>query len=86
MADLAALRQQVPCKPMQEFVQHYLQTRFGAGAGGSWQGAWHQLETAVKMHGVDDRVAAFGVTCGLGQAPGGAQGGATSAQVCLHVT
>jgi len=39
------------------------------------------------MHGVDDRVAAFGVTCGLGQAPGGAQGGAaTSAQVCLHVT
>ena len=87
VADLAALRQQVPCKPMQEFVQHYLQTRFGAGAGGSWQGAWHQLETAVKMHGVDDRVAAFGVTCGLGQAPGGAQGGAaTSAQVCLHVT
>ena len=87
VADLAALRQQVPCKPMQEFVQHYLQTRFGAGAGGSWQGAWHQLETAVKMHGADDRVAAFGVTCGLVQAPGGAQGGdATSAQVCLHFT
>ena len=86
VADLAALRQQVPCKPMQEFVQHYLQTRFGAGAGGSWQGAWHQLETAVKMHGADDRVAAFGVTCGLVQAPGGAQSGAaTSAQVCFHV-
>ena len=87
VADLAALRQQVPCKPMQEFVQHYLQTRFGAGAGGSWQGAWHQLETAVKMHGADERVVAFGVTCGFVQAPGGAQGGAaTSAQVCFHVT
>lgn len=87
VADLAALRQQVPCKPMQEFVQHYLQTRFGAGAGGSWQGAWHQLETAVKLHGADERVAAFGVTCGLVQAAGGAQGGAaTSAQVCFHVT
>ncbi len=85
VADLAALRQQVPCKPMQEFVQHYLQTRFGAGAGGSWQGAWHQLETAIKMHGADDRVAAFGVACGLGQAPGGG-GDVTSAQVCLHVT
>ncbi|DBA97235.1 TPA: hypothetical protein ACH3X1_014983 [Trebouxia sp. C0004] len=85
VADLAALRQQVPCKPMQEFVQHYLQTRFGAGAGGSWQGAWHQLETAVKMHGADDRVAAFGVTCGLVQAAGGAQGGAaTCAQVLYN--
>lgn len=85
VADLAALRQQVPCKPMQEFVQHYLQTRFGAGAGGSWQGAWHQLETAVKMHGADDRVAAFRVTCGLVQASGGVESGAaTSAQVWFH--
>ncbi|KAL0023027.1 hypothetical protein WJX79_001295 [Trebouxia sp. C0005] len=85
VADLAALRQQVPCKPMQEFVQHYLQTRFGAGAGGSWQGAWHQLETAVKMHGADDRVAAFRVTCGLVQASGGVESGAaTSAQVLYN--
>ena len=82
VADLAALRQQLPCRPMQEFAQHYLQTRFGTGAGGSWQGAWKQLETAVKMHGADDRVVAFAATCGMLPGGGEAQrGAASSAQV-----
>lgn len=63
VADLAALRQQAPCKPMQQFVQQYLQTRFGTGAGGSWLGAWHQLEAAVRQHGDDARVAAFATSC-----------------------
>ncbi|KAL3133056.1 hypothetical protein ABBQ38_006962 [Trebouxia sp. C0009 RCD-2024] len=65
VADLAALRQQALCKPMQQFVQQYLQTRFGTGAGGSWLGAWHQLEAAARRHGDDARVAAFATSCGL---------------------
>ncbi|KAL3133044.1 hypothetical protein ABBQ38_006950 [Trebouxia sp. C0009 RCD-2024] len=65
VADLAALRQQAPCKPMQQFVQQYLQTRFGTGAGGSWLGACHQLEAAARRHGDDARVAAFATSCGL---------------------
>ena len=68
VADLAALRQQAPCRPMQEFVQQYLQRRYGTGAGGSWLEAWQQLETAVKMHAIDARVAAFATSCGLLQA------------------
>ena len=78
VADLAALRQQLPCRPMQEFAQHYLQTRFGTGAGGSWQGAWKQLETAVKMHGADERVAAFAATCSMLPGGGEAQRAAAS--------
>ena len=69
VADLAALRQQAPCWPMQEFVQQYIQRRYGIGAGGSWLEAWQQLETAVKMHATDSRVAAFATSCGLLQAP-----------------
>ena len=80
VADLAALRQQVPCRPMQEFVQQYVQQRFGTGLGGSWVGAWQQLEAAVKVHGGDVRVAAFGVTCGLLQSAALA-GSPSSAQV-----
>ena len=80
VADLAALRQQVPCRPMQEFVQQYVQQRFGTGLGGSWVGAWQQLEAAVKVHGGDVRVAAFGVTCGLLQSAA-LSGSPSSAQV-----
>lgn len=76
VADLAALRQQAPCRPMQQFVQQYLQTRFGTGVGGSWLGAWHQLEAAVRRHGDDARVAAFASSCCLlqpAQVPSSAQ-------------
>lgn len=79
VADLAALRQQAPCRPLQEFVQQYLQRRFGTRPGGSWMGAWQQLEAAVSSHVDDARVAAFATSCGLLQAvqvP-------SSAQVCL---
>ena len=79
VADLAALRQQAPCQPLQEFVQQYLQRRFGTGSGGSWMGAWQQLEAAVGRHADDARVAAFATSCGLlqpVQVP-------SSAQVCL---
>ena len=82
VADLAALRQQAPCWPLQDFVQQYLQRRFGTGAGGSWLGAWQQLEAAVRRHGNDARVAAFATSCGLLQ-PAEVP---SSAQVCLvHV-
>ena len=79
VADLAALRQQAPCRPLHEFVQHYLQRRFGTGSGGSWMGAWEQLEAAVSSHVDDARVAAFATSCGLLQAVQIA----SSAQVCL---
>ena len=78
VADLAALRQQAPCRPLQEFVQQYLQRRFGVGTGGSWMEAWQQLEAAVSRHADDARVAAFATSCGLlqpVQVP-------SSAQVC----
>ena len=81
VADLAALRQKVPCRPMQQFVQQYLERRFGAGAGGSWLAAWQQLEAGVKVHAADDaRVAAFATSCGMLQAaaaPSSAQVGYT---------
>ena len=76
VADLAALRQRAPCRPLQEFVQHYLQRRFGTGAGGSWLGAWQQLEAAVNRHSDDARVAAFATSCRLlqpAQEPSSAQ-------------
>ena len=79
VADLAALRQQTPCQPLQDFVQQYLQRRFGTGSGGSWTGAWQQLEAAVSRHVDDARVATFATSCGLlqpVQVP-------SSAQVCL---
>ncbi len=85
VADLAALRQHTPCRPMHEFAQQYLQRRYGTGVGGSWQGSWQQLEAAVQTHGGDARVAAFGVTCGLLQRVE-ETGGATSAQVGYMVT
>ena len=33
--------------------------------GSAWPGAWKQLEAAIKMHAQDERVAAFGTTCGI---------------------
>lgn len=86
VADLAALRQKAPCRPLQEFVQPYLQRRFGTGVGGSWLGAWQQLEAAISRHCDDARVAAFAISCGVlqpAQVPSSAQVGLNLVPVYL---